>query len=281
MLRYTEETKRLVSTFLTYRNDVDIYTEDETKDREFYKALFSRLLSPAIKINDVTPLGSKKKVVERCKNEPKGERKKVFIVDGDIGLINGEKLEIENLFVLDRYCIENFLIDDISTCNFIYLNCGTKSKEELKLEINFENWLDQYSECLMNLFIHFAIINSIGEKFTLYNANKYHIKNYENLVLDINLVNKDIQSLSNEIINLIGIDEYEVKLKELQDKWAINTDNMLKIVSGKDYLIPILLIKSQEFKNSKSLPSLEEVKINLVQHFDIKKLDSLKHFIEN
>jgi hypothetical protein len=280
MLRYTDESKRLVSTFLTYRNDVDIYTEDETKDREFYKALFSRLISPEIKINDVTPLGCRKKVIERCINEPKGDRKKVFIVDGDIGIINGERLEIENLFVLDRYCIENFLIDADSACSFIYLNCGTKSKEEIKNEVLFEQWLGHYSESLMNLFIHFAVANNIGRKFTLYNANKYHIKVNENLVLDINLVNQDIEALKNEIIIEIGQDEYELKLNELLGKWSFSIDNMLKIVSGKDYLIPILLIKTQEFKKSKSLPSLEEVKINLVQHFDISKLDNLKQFIE-
>ncbi len=281
MLRYTDETKRLVSTFLTYRNDVDIYTEDETKDREFYKALFLRLLTPEIKINDVTPLGCKKKVIERCINEPKGDRKKVFIIDGDIGVIKGEKNEIENLFVLDRYCIENFLIDEQSTCNFIYLNCGTKSKEELKNEINFNNWLGQYSECLMNLFIHFAIVNSLGGRFTLFNANKYHIKNNDQLVLDSNLVNQDIESLRQEAISIAGQETYELKLAEFIGKWSINTDNMLRIVSGKDYLIPILLIKTQEYKKSKSMSSLEEVKINLVQHFDISKLDRLKQFIES
>lgn len=281
MLRYTDESKRLVSTFLTYRNDVDIYTEDETKDREFYKALFSRLLSPEIKVNDVTPLGCRKKVIEQCKNEPNGERKKVFIIDGDIGIVNGENLEVENLFVLDRYCIENFLIDPDSVCSFIYLNCGTKSKEDIKNEIIFEEWLGQYSEGLMTLFIHFAIINSMGGKFTLFNANKYHLKNNGNFIFDINLINQDIEALRSQIIDEIGAGAYELKLNELLEKWSISTDNLLKIVSGKDYLIPILLIKTQEFKKSKSLPSLEEVKINLVQHFDVTKLDRLKQYIES
>lgn len=259
MLRYTDESKRLVSTFLTYRNDVDIYTEDETKDREFYKALFSRLLSPEITINDVTPLGCRKEVIKRCENEPKGDRRKVFIIDGDIGIVNGEKLELENLFVLDRYCIENFLIDSDSACSFIYLNCGTKSKEEIKNEVIFDDWLGEYSECLMNLFIHFAIVNGAGGKFTLNNAKKYHVKSNGNLILDKSLVNQDVEFLQNEAINEIGQEAYRLRLNELLGKWSISTDNMLKIVSGKDYLIPILLIKTQEFKKSKSLPSLEEV----------------------
>ena len=62
MLEYSDEPKRLVSTFLTYRNDVDIYTEDEETDKEFYKVLFSRLIKPEIKINDVNIIEVDQKV---------------------------------------------------------------------------------------------------------------------------------------------------------------------------------------------------------------------------
>jgi len=281
MLEYTDESKRLVSTFLAYRNDIDIYTEDEEKDKEFYKVLFSRLIKPEIKINDVTPLGCKDKVIERCKNEPKTDRKKLFIIDGDIALVNGKKVELENLFVLDRYCIENFLIDKESTCNFVYLNCGTKSKEELAADIEYENWLNLYSESLIKLFIHFAIMNFYGGKFTLYNANKYHSKSGDRYIFDIALVNQDIEKVKAEIIGNYGEENYAIKYEELNAKWTNNIENLLTIVSGKDYLIPILLIKTQQFKSSKSLPTLEEVKINLVHHFDTNNLRQLKEAIES
>lgn len=280
MIEYKDEAKRLVSTFLTYRNDVDIYTEDDEKDKEFYRILFSRLIKPEIKINDVTPLGSKNQVIERCKNEPKNNRKKVFIIDGDIAIVNGTTVSLENLFVLEKYCIENFLIDRLSTCNFVYLNCGTKSKEQIENDIEFDNWLNSYSEHLVNLFIHFAIINFYGGKFTLFNVNKYHIKDKGMYSFNSTLVLQDIETLKNEAIRNYGEDKYYSKYGELKHRWAISIDNLLTIVSGKDYLIPILLIKTSQFKTSKAIPSLEEVKINLVQHFDITKLNSLKEFIE-
>lgn len=281
MLRYSDEQRRLLSTFFAYRNDVDIYTEDEEKDKEFYKALFSRLITPEIRINDVTPLGCKEKVIERCINEPRSERKKIFIVDGDIALINGNKIEIENLYVLDKYCIENFLIDKDSTCNFVYLNCGTKSKEQIENDLEFENWLSQYAESLIQLFIHFAIVNHFGGKFTLFNANKYHKKIEGSFAFDNSLVLQDIEVLRNDIIVNYGEENYILKLEELNNVWANNIENLLTIVSGKDYLIPILLIKTLQYKSSRSLPSLEEIKINLVQFFDITKLNRLKELIES
>lgn len=281
MLNYTDEAKRLKSTFFRYRNDIDIYTEDEEKDKEFYKALFARLLKSDIKINDVTPLGCRDNVIKRCENEPKTERKKVFIVDGDIAFIHGQIFTLDNLFVLEKYCIENFLIDEESTCNFVYLNCAIKSKEQIQNDLKFENWLSSYSESLINLFIHFAIINFYGGKFTLYNAHKYHTKKKDgNYVFDNSLVIKDIAILKDDAIIKFGLENYNTKLLELQNKWSYNIESLLTIVSGKDYLIPILLFKTQMFKSSKSLPSLQEVKINLVQQFDINKLQKLKEFIE-
>jgi len=88
MLDFNDEARRLVSTFLNYRNDIDIYTEDENKDKEFYKFLFSKILKDTIKINDVTPLGCKDNVIKRCITEPSNGRKKLFIVDGDINIIH-------------------------------------------------------------------------------------------------------------------------------------------------------------------------------------------------
>jgi hypothetical protein len=79
MIKYTDEVKRVVSKFFQYRNDIDIYTEDEDKDREFYRLIFSRILDQSIKIKDITPLGNKDNLIKRCKAEPENGRKKIFI----------------------------------------------------------------------------------------------------------------------------------------------------------------------------------------------------------
>ena len=177
MLQLSEEAKRLKSTFLAYRNDVDIYTEDEDKDKEFYRVLFRRLIRQDIVINDVTPLGSKDAVKNRCINEPDNSRKKLFIIDGDVTIIHGKDIPVlKNLFVLDAYCIENYLLDEESIIHFIYLNCAIKAKEDISKELDFSTWLQEYSSGFIDLFIHFAIANYFGLKYTLFNAYKYHLK---------------------------------------------------------------------------------------------------------
>lgn len=279
MIGYSNETRRLVSTFLTYRNEIDIYTEDEDKDKEFYNVLFSKLLNDEIKINDITPLGSKDNVIEHCKKDNSTTRKKVYIVDGDIAVINSQNNNIENLFVLNRYCIENYLFNENSICNFLYLNCGTKSEITIKDELKYDEWLENYSENLIELFFHFSIIDSNGGKFMLYNANKYHSKKGNDIEFNSSLVKSDIVTLKKEILTLISEDKYIKQISELRNQWNYSSNNLITIISGKDYLIPILLFKSQLFKSSKALPSLEEVKIALVQNINTDDLKDLKEFI--
>lgn len=278
MLEFSEESKRLVSTFLTYRNDVDIYTEDELKDKEFYKVLFMRLLDREIKINDITPLGSRDTVIERCKNEPENGRKKIFIIDGDVTFIHGKDVPtLKNLFVLDAYCIENYVIDKDSVVNFIYLNCAKKAKEEIIEDVQFEAWLGGYAKKLVDLFIHFGIIDLIGQRFTLYNAHKFHVKD----AYSEELVEKEIEEMKSKILTSLDQEEYNSILEDLRARWDNSVSTLLSIVSGKDYLIPILLLKTQGFKSSKAMPSVEETKFHLVQYCNLDRLSQLKSVIQN
>lgn len=281
MLKLSEQAKRLTSTFLTYRNTVDIYTEDEEKDKEFYRVLFKRLLRNDIVINDITPLGSKESVKRRCLEEPNNGRKKIFIIDGDVSIIHGKDIpKIPNLYVLEAYCIENFLLDKDSIVDYIYLNCGTKTKDLIAQEINFDTWLLEYSNSFIELFIHFALANYFDIKFTLYNANKYHMKTKTEYLFVPELVTTDILELKKDILKIITENEYSSKYRELKEQWPADPLNLFTIVSGKDYLIPMLLIKTQFFRKSKSLPTLEEVKIALVQYSNLNRLLTLKTIIE-
>lgn len=277
MLELSDEPKRLVSTFLAYRNDIDIYTEDELKDKEFYRVLFSRLLENKININDITPLGSRKNVITRCETEPNNGRKKIFIIDGDVTIIHGKDLpSLNNLFVLDAYCIENFVIDKQSVLNFIYINCASKPKEEIENELEFEKWLGGYSIKLVDLFIHFGIADFFDGKFKLFNAYKFHPKDN----FSEELVEQDIENLKAEILHLTTKENYETKYEELKNQWTNCISSLLTIVSGKDYLIPILLFKTQNYKKSKAMSTVEEAKFMLAQNCNLDRLSKLKAAIE-
>lgn len=278
MIKYSLKAKRLYSKFFSYRNDIDIYTEDEEKDKEFYRKLFSRLLSGTeVKINDITPLGCKQNVIDRCKEEPKTKRKKIFIVDGDIDLIfdNNEK-GIEYLFVLDAYCIENLIIDEKSATEFLYMTVATDTKDNIKRTLNFEKWLNYNSKALIELFLHFSISREIGKGFLLYSANRFTKVHKKETVLDIEKIEKYTKEVETEILKEISELEFKELIKDRRNKWAVSNKNMLTIVSGKDYLLPLLQFRIQKFKSLKGLFSMEAFKFMLAEHCKLERLESLK-----
>jgi len=278
MLELSDEAKRLTSTFLTYRNDIDIYTEDELKDKEFYKVLFDRLLTKKLKINDITPLGSRKNVITRCGNEPENGRKKIFIIDKDINVVSGNNIPVlKNLFILDGYCIENFVLDKESITKFIYMNCAIRPKEEIESDLDYENWLANYANKLVELFIHFGIIDFYGGKFTLFNANKFH----DGITYKEELVNEEIEKSKNEILLHTSNENYQQKYDEIKAKWSNCIESLMTIVSGKNYLIPILLLKTSCFKKSSALPTKEEAKFTLVHFCKLDRFSKLKIAIES
>lgn len=278
MLRYSLKAKRLYSSFFRYRNDIDIYTEDEEKDREFYRRLFTRLLKDSgLRIHDVTPLGCKQNVIDRCKEEPKTERKKIFIVDGDIDLIfNNNETGVDNLFVLNAYCIENLIIDEKSATEFLYMNVATDSKENIQKTLNFEKWLSYNSEALIDLFLNFSISKEIGQYFLIYNANRFTKKQGKQTILDIEAVEQYTEDVKTEILKEISEDEYNRLITKRREKWPVSNATFLTIVSGKDYLLPLLQFRVQKFKSIKGLFSLEAIKFMLAEHCELTRLQPLK-----
>lgn len=291
MLKYSDNASALSSVFFRYRNDIDIYTEDENKDKEFYKKLFYRLLGVNLKVNDITPLGSKKNVITKCKEGFGGDRKKIFIVDGDIMLLNDTNEVHDSLFVLEKYCIENYLIDKNAVCEYVYSRCGIYPLGEIESKVDFDNWISEYREPLIDLFTHFAIKNLCKDvdnpeckngNFELFNASKYHQKHQKqkNLKFSPEIVQSDILQLKKEIIDIKGEEFYNEKLEEFGQKLEYNNDTFLTYISGKSYLIPILQFKTSEIKGRSDIEALEVVKLNLVDKFDINSLNALKVKIE-
>ncbi|OIN56096.1 DUF4435 domain-containing protein [Arsenicibacter rosenii] len=277
-LSYSSEVRRVYSSFFVYRNDIDIYTEDNQDSKEFYKVLLNKLLKDShVKINDLTQLGPKSEVIRHCEDDNDTTRKKLYIVDGDIDLINDTNRVMPDLYVLDAYCIENFLIEEDSICFYLYTQTGTLTMESISQSVNYENWINEYIHALINLFFHFAITNKILSRFTLFNADKYFIRGK----FKIDLVNAEIESCKREILQAISTSEYESELNNLKRRWPVNKETFLRIISGKSYLIPIVLFKMCEIIKKGYKPSLESAKMNLLLNCSLTSLKNLKLAIES
>jgi hypothetical protein len=139
-------------------NEIDFYVED-VEQEELYKEILSKLLP--FKIKQVFPLGGKLKVIEKAKVNNNVKRK-IFLVDKDFDDLHESIVKIPNLFYLDKYSIENFLITKESFLAFLKDELPKKSIDELEKVLDFESLFELSIKELTKLFVSFFLIQKLG-----------------------------------------------------------------------------------------------------------------------
>jgi len=289
MLKYGLNALKAMPRLFSYRNDVDIFTEDRIADKEFYKTLFKNLLGD-ITINDVTPMGCKSNVLKAYDTQnPTDKRRKYFIVDGDLDLLIGTNRKAENnLIILDSYCIENYLIDEKGAIDFIYFSNGTESKENIKVKLNFDRWLSYNARCLVDLFINFGILKKYGGGPILMSAHDFLSQNGKQTILDQAKTQAYSLSVKSEILALLNslgfqnpVDTYSTEYDQLTKQWGTANISLLTIVSAKSYLLPLLQFRMNHCINKgKSIIPKESIKLFLAEHSRLNRLEFLKDKIK-
>lgn len=290
MLSYGIKSLKAVSKFFSYRNDVNIYTEDKVADKEFYRTVFNRLFGNDVTINDVTPLGCKTNVLNAFDNRNRQiNKKEFFIVDGDLDLIiDNNRKEEDGLIILDSYCIENYLIEEQGIIEFLYFSHGSKDRIEIKNLLEFEIWLNNNANSLLKLFLNLAILKKYQGGPKLKNANEFLKQVNKETVLDTLAIDNYSENVRNEIISILVLsgksrkdseDNYEVDFNLLKSKWKFDSSTLLRIVSGKSYLLPLLQFKINNCLSRNKLFPNNALKLFLAANFELDRLQFLKEKI--
>lgn len=269
------EHRQLEAVFKTYRNTIDIYTEDTIVDKEFYIQLLGRLLDNTdVKINDVYPLGCRKKVIKCCK-EDKSERSKIYIVDGDIYLQYKENENIPNLHILDAYCIENLLVCEEALCDVAYYWDCTKPLSDIKQKLDYHNTIQKLLNPLINLFFSYSIQAELCGNFKLLHINNY--MEAKKSLIDSDTITQKINEIKEAIIRSgCPAEKYDELLNERIKNFPYSEDTLLKIVSGKDFILPFFQRHIKEvLKGEKSIPD-RVLKFNLAKNCTLNKLARLR-----
>ena len=278
-LEFSTETRQAATVFTEYRNSIDVYTEDCDKDKEFYVKLLKKLLADTdIVINDIHPLGCRRTVIKCCQNDTDIRRKKLYIVDGDIYLQYKEKEDIEHLHVLDAYCIENYMICEDAVCYVAYKLHARDTYDKVKNLLNIPKELNDIAKPLIDLFFYYSIQMECYGQFSLRNMNAYMNESIKQI--DNSKITERINEIRNGLINF-GIPEERIDelLNKRKAKYPYNIDTFLKIVSGKDFIIPYLRYCIDRNLGCNIKVPKEAWKFNLVDKCDITKLNSLKQAI--
>lgn len=244
------------SVFFENFNDFDIYVEDTAEGySKLYAIILGRVLSSHVSIARVFPLGERAKVIEAASKalEIEVKRKSVFIVDGDLFLLGGEKQILpENAIRLPRYCIENFLADANSFHELLDEECPHLDKNILEEKFDFTGWRDSAVEPLRRLFTSFAVSHMLntGAKTVSMGVKSICSNSMGEVCFDKS--EKIAYEINKYAAEKCGDEEVNKSLKVVNENLDANCCFITTYVSGKDFILPLLFTRFRTISKSKT-----------------------------
>lgn len=145
--------------FFSQFNEVNFYVEDEDQENLYLEILCK--LFPRLLITQIFALGGKDNVLKHAKDpvNAANAQRSVYILDKDFDDLLGHCVTtMDNVFYLDRYSIENYLLEEHALVQ-IALESNPKSKRELlQRSLGFKAFYEKSLGSLKELCAHFFAV---------------------------------------------------------------------------------------------------------------------------
>lgn len=283
MLNRNLKSKISRAVFFDEYNEIDIYIEDTAKGyKKLFLKLLQRILGEQYKIENIFPLGGRGEVLQACSSDQESrDRARIYIIDGDLYLLAGETddVHLKGLFVLPRYCIENHLLCELSLLNIMDEEETDKSFETIENLFNFEGWVDAVKVHLVDLFIEYAVAKKIAPTVQTVAFGYSGLVSSNSGEVDSSKVDLRILDVKTAVIEIAGQYSYESTKHEIKQLVAHDKNSLLSVVSGKDILMPLLLMRCKKFVPFK-ITNLA-LKMRVANVCNLESMSMLPSFINN
>lgn len=275
-LERTAAARYASSVFYEEFNDIDIYIEDTANGYEkLFAIILGRLLADRLTVTKVFPLGGRQKVIETARQAQNVERKSVYIIDGDLYLITGEREGIpNNVVTLDRYCIENYLIDERVIVDILDDEHPEKRKDDLAALFDFEHWLSSSRQKFTELFLLYAAAHHLQSGLPTISRPMKDLIRSNRAEVDAEKAQKIIEEIHSKLMEKFDEAQVTQLLAELQKNIDVNSCFVSKYVSAKDYTLPMLFVRMRSIW--KLAATNLNIKMRLAKHCDLSSLQNVK-----
>lgn len=259
-------------------NDISFYIEDEDQENFYHKILCK--LFPNLQIEKIFPLNGKNNVINDCKSN-RGDIRKIYIVDKDFDDLLDKKEFISNLFYLNRYSIENYLIEENSLIEYIISEKPKLKRANIKRKLNVTDIIETIKLAVKELIHMFVLVQkkcptlkniSLSyERFFDFDNGNFRIKQQQ--------VDAYVASIKNELKVVDKRLKFDVQLKKIVNEYDLSSnDCCINHYPGK-FIIKMLkqTIESMFGLNSRNVESFSYI-IACNSNFD--SLTSLKNEID-
>lgn len=139
-------------------NDINFYVEDEDQEN-LYEVILSRLF-PSLRITRIFPLGGKPAVLSHAESLENDALQvfRAYILDKDLSDFLGTLSTHPNVFYLDRYCIENYFLDESAFVEIVIESHPKQRRAEVARALDITTVINSTFNDLRPLFIYFACV---------------------------------------------------------------------------------------------------------------------------
>lgn len=273
-LMYSEEASATRYLFYQDLNDINIFVED--LNMEFlYETIFKRMLKDKYNIYNITSLGGKPNVIAKF-NEFGTETNgvpNIYIVDGDFDryIYKDKIIHSPNFIYLETYNIETYFIDENACLKFAKgkLKCFDKIVKE---KVNFNYWKNRIVKESSKLFLCYCFVQTKDPTIATLSRSHYDFLDFKTgFERNDGAFKKYWKSISHLS------DTIEDDIRDIDKNYKkINGNDYLNLICGK-FLFTSLYCYMRNITGVNF--NKDDFEWNLINDFDIKKLDYIKNQI--
>lgn len=236
---YPKSARRALAKLYRPYNPISVFVEDRNISN-VYTNLINRALEGIGEIHTVIPLGDRDEVLAAAKSDD--DPNNFYIVDGDLNVVyRGIRNPKYNTYVLRCYCIENVIIFGADLPDIMRDYCLIEDHRTLALRLNLSEWEGQIAKWLVKLFIVYAIAHfeKVGVPTVTFSVMRL-VADQRPYLLDPQKLRKRYGALLKELYAKIGHPRFLAERRRIATHLRQRNFDWKQIVSGKDYLLPLL-----------------------------------------
>lgn len=144
--------------FYSEFNEINFYVEDADQEN-LYEVILRRLF-PGVKVDRIFPLGGKDAVLRHASSSANENLPafRAYILDKDFDDLLEKKVTHPNVFYLDRFCIENYLLDENAFVEIVIESLPRKHRQDVETTLNLRLVIEATFASLRALFVCFACV---------------------------------------------------------------------------------------------------------------------------
>jgi Protein of unknown function (DUF4435) len=263
------------SVFFVQFNDVDFYVEDSERE-SLYFCILTKFF-PDVRIDRIFPLGGKTAVLKHVQVNPLN-RKSLYLVDKDFDDLLGIALSLPNLVYLDRYCIENYVLEPKAIYRLVVGQKPSLTIARAKKDFDVQSFLQTSIIDLRLLFLLFFLVQK--HALGIQGAGQPAARFADDRVR-WRISRPKVEQYRTEIekqLSVIGIDlADEVKNYDTQFELSESEDLVGENVSGK-HLVALTLLKIRSIFRTPGV-SVDSATFRLAEYCGFEDLESVAHRI--